>query len=62
MQRALEGSLVVSGLMDLGAMALVTVSITAERLSPRPERVAQAAGVVILAAGALAIARAVRAA
>ena len=48
--------------MDLGAMALVTVSITAERLSPRPERVAQAAGVVILAAGALAIARAVRAA
>lgn len=56
------GILLVSDVMDLGAMALVTVAITAERLSPKPERTARAAGVVILAAGALAIVRAVRAA
>jgi predicted metal-binding membrane protein len=50
--------LLVIGVMDLVAMLIVTVAITAERLAPRPERAAQAAGVVVVAAGAIVIARA----
>jgi len=54
--------LLVAGVMDLGAMALVAAAITLERLAPRPERAARAAGVVVIAAGALVIARALGAA
>lgn len=46
------------GVMDLGAMALVTAAITLERLAPAGERVARAIGVVTVAAGVLLIARA----
>jgi predicted metal-binding membrane protein len=44
------------GMMNLIAMAAVTAAITAERLAPRPERVARMAGVVMLALGAVMIA------
>jgi predicted metal-binding membrane protein len=50
--------LLVTGIMDLGAMAVVTAAITAERLAPAGERVAQAIGAVVVAAGVLLIARA----
>jgi predicted metal-binding membrane protein len=50
--------LLVTGVMDLGAMAAVTAAITAERLAPVGERVAQAIGVVIVGTGVLLIARA----
>ncbi len=50
--------LLVIGIMDLGAMALVTAAITVERLAPAGERVARAIGVVVVAAGLLLIARA----
>jgi predicted metal-binding membrane protein len=45
------------GVMDLGAMALVTAAITVERLVPRPRAAALAAGILLLAAGGVAIAR-----
>jgi predicted metal-binding membrane protein len=45
--------LLVIGVMDLRAMALVTSAITAERLAPMGERVARATGVVIVATGLL---------
>lgn len=48
--------LLVINVMDLRAMALVTAAITAERLAPRADRVAQALGVVAVAAGLLSIA------
>jgi predicted metal-binding membrane protein len=54
--------LVVTGMMRLGTMALVAAAITLERLAPRPERVARAAGVVVLAAAGLVIVRALGAA
>jgi predicted metal-binding membrane protein len=50
--------LLVLGIMDLGAMAVVTAAITAERLAPAGERVARAVGAVTLGAGLLLIARA----
>ncbi len=50
--------LLATGVMDLGAMAIITVAITVERLSPRPQYAARAAGVGIIAAGTLVIARA----
>jgi predicted metal-binding membrane protein len=50
--------LLVIGIMDLRAMALVTVAITVERLAPVGARVARATGVVAVAAGLLLIARA----
>ena len=50
--------LVVIGVMDLSAMALVTVAITAERLAPAGERVARAIGVVIVGTGFFMAARA----
>jgi predicted metal-binding membrane protein len=56
----LMASLLVVGIMDLRAMALVTVAITAERLAPAGERVARGIGVVVVGAGLLLIARAVR--
>ena len=51
--------LLVIGVMDLRAMAVVAAAITAERLAPAGERVARAMGVVIVGAGALLIARAI---
>jgi len=39
------------GVMDLRAMALVTVAITAERFAPRPEIAAATSGVLLIAAG-----------
>jgi len=52
--------LLVLGVMDLRAMAMVAAAITVERLVPAPavERVARATGAVALGAGLLLIARA----
>ena len=49
--------LLVVGVMDLRAMAIVTAAITAERLAPAGERVARAIGAIVVAAGLLLIAR-----
>jgi predicted metal-binding membrane protein len=51
--------LLVIGVMDLGAMAVVGAAITAERLSPAGERVARAIGALVVGAGLILIARAV---
>jgi predicted metal-binding membrane protein len=50
--------LLVMGVMDLRAMALVAAAITVERLAPAGERVAQAIGAVVIGAGVVLIARA----
>ena len=50
--------LLVIGVMDLRAMAVVTAAITAERLAPAGERVARAIGAVVVGTGVLLIARA----
>jgi predicted metal-binding membrane protein len=50
--------LLVLGLMDLRAMAVVTAAITIERLAPAGERVARAIGAVVVGAGLVLIARA----
>jgi predicted metal-binding membrane protein len=50
--------LLVIGVMDLRAMAVVAAAITVERLAPAGERVARATGVVVVGAGLLLIARA----
>jgi predicted metal-binding membrane protein len=50
--------LLVIGVMDLRAMAVVTVAITAERLAPAGERVARAIGAVIIGAALFMIVRA----
>ncbi|MGC2639161.1 MAG: DUF2182 domain-containing protein [Acidobacteriaceae bacterium] len=50
--------LLVLGVMDLRAMALVTAAITAERLATPGERVARTMGAVILLAGCVFLARA----
>jgi predicted metal-binding membrane protein len=50
--------LLVIGVMDLRAMAVVGAGITVERLAPAGQRVARATGVVAVAAGMLLIARA----
>lgn len=47
--------LLVLGVMDLRAMAIVTAVITLERLAPAGERVARAIGAVVVAAGLLLI-------
>jgi predicted metal-binding membrane protein len=44
--------LLVTGMMNLAAMVLVTIAITAERLAPRPALLARAFGVVLIAAAA----------
>lgn len=54
----LTAILLVIGVMDLRAMAMVTAAISAERQAPAGERVARAVGVVAVAAGLLLIARA----
>jgi hypothetical protein len=50
--------LLVVGVMDLRAMALVAVAITADRLAPAGAHVAQAIGVAAIGAGLFLIARA----
>jgi predicted metal-binding membrane protein len=50
--------LLVLGVMDLRAMALVGAAITVERLAPASELVARAIGAVVVAAGLFLIARA----
>jgi len=50
--------LLVLGVMDLRAMALVTAAITAERLASPGESVARAIGAVVIVAGFVLIARA----
>ncbi|MGC1829046.1 MAG: DUF2182 domain-containing protein [Candidatus Acidiferrales bacterium] len=50
--------LLVIGVMDLRAMAVVTAAITLERLAPAGERAARAIGVVVIGAGLFLIARA----
>jgi predicted metal-binding membrane protein len=49
--------LLVIGVMDLRAMALVTAAITVERLAPEAKRARRAAGAVLGGAGFLMIAR-----
>ena len=50
--------LLVIGVMDLRAMAVVGAAMTVERLAPAGERVARAIGAVVVGAGLLLIARA----
>ena len=54
----LTAILLVIGIMELRAMAVVAAAITLERLAPAGERVARAIGVVIVGAGLFLIARA----
>jgi len=54
----LIGILLVIGVMDLRAMAVVTAAITVERLLPAGERVARAVGAAGIGAGLFLIARA----
>jgi len=53
----LTAILLAVGVMDLGAMTLVSAAITAERLTPSGERVAQAIGAVAIVSGLLLITR-----
>ena len=55
----LMAMLLVIGVMDLRAMAVVTAAITIERLAPAGARVAHAIGVVAIGAGMFLIARTV---
>ena len=50
-------ALLAIGMMDLVAMAAVTLAISAERLAPAPLRVARVTGVAIVVVGLLTIAR-----
>ncbi|MEP7008869.1 MAG: DUF2182 domain-containing protein [Acidobacteriota bacterium] len=50
--------LLVLGVMDLRAMAVVTAAITLERLAPSGERVARAVGAVVIVSGLFLIAQA----
>jgi predicted metal-binding membrane protein len=54
----LTAILLVTGIMDLRAMAVVAAAITLERLAPAGQRVAQAIGAVAVAAGLFLIAQA----
>jgi predicted metal-binding membrane protein len=54
----LTAMLLVIGVMDLRAMAVVTVANTLERLAPAGERIARAIGAVAVVAGLFLIARA----
>ena len=55
----LTAILLVIGVMDLRAMALVAVAITLERLMPAGQRVAQVIGAVVIVAGLFLIAHAI---
>ncbi len=48
--------LLVTGVMNLAAMAVVAIAITIERLAPRPAHVARAFGVVMITSGTFALA------
>jgi predicted metal-binding membrane protein len=50
--------LLVIGVMNLRAMAVVAAAITVERLAPTGEHVARATGIVVLAVGLFLITRA----
>jgi predicted metal-binding membrane protein len=50
--------LLVTGIMDVGPMAVVAAAITIERLAPHGERAARATGIVAAGVGLLMIARA----
>jgi predicted metal-binding membrane protein len=50
--------LLVIGVMDLRAMAVMAAAITVERLAPSGERAARAIGAVVVGAGLFLIARA----
>ena len=54
----LTAILLVTGVMDLRAMAVVAAAVTVERLAPAGERLARATGAVAVGAGLLLIARA----
>ncbi|GAB7540395.1 DUF2182 domain-containing protein [Cupriavidus sp. CuC1] len=54
----LTAILLVIGVMDLRAMAVVTAAIAVERLAPAGERAARAIGAVVVGAGLILIARA----
>jgi predicted metal-binding membrane protein len=56
---SLMAILLVTGVMDLGAMAAVAAAITLERVAPGGERVARAIGTVVVGAGLFLIVRAV---
>jgi len=55
----LTAILLVIGVMDLRAMAVVTLAITAERLAPVGDRVARGIGVIVITSGLLQIAKAI---
>lgn len=50
-------ALLATGVMNLGAMAIITAVITAERLAPSPTLVARIAGAVLITAGVFMIAQ-----
>jgi len=50
--------LLVTGVMSLGAMALVAAAITAERFAPWPERTARFTGALVIVAGVVMLTRA----
>ncbi len=54
----LTAILLIMGVMDLRAMAVVTAAVTIERLAPAGEHVARAIGAVVVGAGLLLVARA----
>jgi predicted metal-binding membrane protein len=54
----LMATLLVIGVMDLRAMAIVTAAITVERVTPSGPRIARVTGAVAVAAGLILIARA----
>ena len=54
----LTAVMLAAGMMDLRVMAVVTAAVTAERLAPNGERVAQVSGGVLVAAGMLLVMRA----
>ena len=56
---SLTAVLLVIGVMDLRAMAVVTAAITFERLAPDAQRVARVIGAIVVGAGLFLIARAV---
>ena len=51
--------LLVAGVMDLRAMAVVAVAITVERVAPGGERIARLTGAVVVGIGMLLIVQAV---
>ena len=53
----LTATLLAVGVMDLRAMAFVTIAITVERLAPAGERLARVAGAMVVMAGLFLIAR-----